>query len=66
MILEKNFLLLKSGIGDYRTFGTVLTTNLIQNEIQLDWHGIMWGMLAAASLPPQCLPNRVATISSTA
>jgi high-affinity nickel permease len=29
--------------------GTVLATNLINNEVQLDWHGIMWGMLAAAS-----------------
>jgi hypothetical protein len=35
-------------------FGTVLATNLIQNEVTLDWHGIM-GMMAAASLPPLCL-----------
>jgi hypothetical protein len=27
-------------------FGTVLATNLIQNEVTLDWHGIM-GMMAA-------------------
>jgi hypothetical protein len=37
------------------TFWNRFNNNLIQNEIQLDWHGIMWGMLAAASLPPQCL-----------
>ncbi|MET3539038.1 EamA family transporter [Chryseobacterium limigenitum] len=29
--------------------GTVLATNLINMEIELDWHGIFWGLLAAAS-----------------
>jgi len=29
--------------------GTVLATNLIQKNIALDWRGIMWGLLAAAS-----------------
>jgi drug/metabolite transporter (DMT)-like permease len=29
--------------------GTVLATNIFKNDVQLDWHGIMWGMLAAAS-----------------
>ena len=29
--------------------GTVLSTNIFKNDVQLDWHGIMWGMLAAAS-----------------
>ena len=29
--------------------GTVLATNIFKNDLQLDWHGIMWGMLAAAS-----------------
>jgi hypothetical protein len=52
--LEK-LLLLKSGIGDYCTFWNCFNNKLIQNEVQLDWHGIMWGMLAAASLPPLCL-----------
>jgi hypothetical protein len=40
MFLERSFLLLKSG-SSYCTFGTVLA-NLIQNEVTLDWHGIMW------------------------
>jgi hypothetical protein len=39
MFLE-GFLLLKSGSSHYCT-GTVLATNLIQNEVTLDWHGIM-------------------------
>lgn len=29
--------------------GTVLATNLINVEVKLDWHGIFWGLLAAAS-----------------
>ncbi|KPH12938.1 DMT family transporter [Chryseobacterium sp. ERMR1:04] len=29
--------------------GTVLATNLINMDIELDWHGIFWGLLAAAS-----------------
>lgn len=29
--------------------GTVLATNLINMEVQLDWHGLFWGLLAAAS-----------------
>ncbi|MBP4140416.1 DMT family transporter [Flavobacterium sp. I-SCBP12n] len=47
--------------------GTVLATNLINNEIQLDWRGIMWGVLAAASFTTTMFTaNRVATtISST-
>jgi drug/metabolite transporter (DMT)-like permease len=48
-------------------FGTVLATNLIQNEIQLDWHGIMWGMLAAASFTTTMFTaNSVATNISSA
>jgi threonine/homoserine efflux transporter RhtA len=39
--------------------GTVLATNLINNEVQLDWHGIMWGMLAAAPSQLQCLQQIV-------
>ncbi|MGO4822500.1 MULTISPECIES: EamA family transporter [unclassified Flavobacterium] len=47
--------------------GTVLATNLIQNEVQLDWHGIMWGMLAAASFTTTMFTaNRVATEISSA
>lgn len=29
--------------------GTVLATNLLKNEIELDWRGLLWGILAAAS-----------------
>lgn len=47
--------------------GTVLATNLINNEIQLDWHGIMWGFLAAASFTTTMFTaNRVATGISSA
>lgn len=47
--------------------GTVLATNLIQNEAQLDWHGIMWGILAAASFTTTMFTaNRVATDISSA
>lgn len=29
--------------------GTILATNLINIDIELDWHGVFWGLLAAAS-----------------
>lgn len=29
--------------------GTVLATNILQAEIEIDWRGIFWGLLAAAS-----------------
>ena len=29
--------------------GTVLATNILKSEIELDWRGIFWGLLAAAS-----------------
>jgi len=29
--------------------GTVLATNLINLNVKIDWHGIFWGLLAAAS-----------------
>lgn len=29
--------------------GTILATNILKSEIELDWRGIVWGMLAAAS-----------------
>src|SRR5690606_33130442 len=28
--------------------GTALATNLLRSEIDLDWRGVVWGMLAAA------------------
>jgi drug/metabolite transporter (DMT)-like permease len=47
--------------------GTILATNLINNDIQLDWHGIMWGMLAAASFTTTMFTaNSVATGISSA
>jgi drug/metabolite transporter (DMT)-like permease len=46
--------------------GTALATNLIKNEIQLDWRGIMWGLLAAASFTTTMFTsNRVAVKIST-
>lgn len=47
--------------------GTVLATNLINNKIALDWRGIMWGILAAASFTATMFTaNRVATGISSA
>lgn len=47
--------------------GTVLATNITQNEIQLDWRGLTWGCLAAASFTTTMFTaNRVATEISSA
>lgn len=47
--------------------GTALATNLIGKTIELDWRGIMWGMLAAASFTTTMFTsNRVATNLSSA
>ena len=47
--------------------GTLLATNIFKNDVQLDWHGIMWGMLAAASFTTTMFTaNRVATGISSA
>ena len=47
--------------------GTALATNLINNEVQLDWRGIMWGFLAAASFTTTMFTaNRVAVNISSA
>jgi drug/metabolite transporter (DMT)-like permease len=47
--------------------GTVLATNLINNKIELDWRGIMWGLLAATSFTATMFTaNRVATNISSA
>ncbi|MCC9071651.1 DMT family transporter [Flavobacterium sp. F-65] len=47
--------------------GTVLATNITQNEIQLDWRGLAWGCLAAASFTTTMFTaNRVATEISSA
>ncbi len=42
--------------------GTALATNIFKNEIQLDWRGLMWGILAAASFTTTMFTaNSVAT-----
>ena len=47
--------------------GTILATNLLQNETQLDWRGIVLGLLAAASFTTTMFAaNRVATGISSA
>ena len=47
--------------------GTLLATNIFQNDVQLDWHGMMWGMLAAASFTTTMFTaNRVAVGISSA
>ncbi len=48
-------------------FGTFLATNLMNNDTQIDWRGILWGMLAAASFTTTMFTaNRVATGISSA
>ncbi|WP_313803955.1 DMT family transporter [Flavobacterium sp.] len=47
--------------------GTALATNLLKSDINLDWRGIMWGMLAAASFTTTMFTaNRIATGISSA
>ena len=68
MILEKKIPSIQKIISVLIVLiGTGLATNLIHNEIQLDWHGIMWGMLAAASFTTTMFTvNRVAIGISSA
>lgn len=47
--------------------GTILATNLISNQVILDWRGIVWGLLAAASFTTTMFTaNRIATEISSA
>jgi drug/metabolite transporter (DMT)-like permease len=47
--------------------GTVLATNLINSEAVLDWRGIVWGLLAAASFTTTMFTaSRIATEISSA
>lgn len=47
--------------------GTVMATNLINNTTQIDWRGILWGILAAASFTTTMFTaNKVATGISSA
>ena len=68
MILEKKLPSKQKVIAVFIVlFGTVLATNLIHNDIELDWRGLVWGMLAAASFTTTMFTaNRVATEISSA
>ncbi|MDA6071268.1 DMT family transporter [Flavobacterium sp. AC] len=47
--------------------GTVLATNIIHNDVVLDWRGLAWGVLAAASFTTTMFTaNSVATEISSA
>ena len=47
--------------------GTVLATNLVNNQTQIDYRGIMWGMFAAASFTTTMFTaSRIATNISSA
>lgn len=47
--------------------GTALATNLVQSDITLDWRGVIWGLLAAASFTTTMFTsNRIATHLSSA
>lgn len=68
MILEKKLPSKQKVIAVFIVlFGTVLATNLINNDITLDWRGLLWGILAAASFTTTMFTaNRVATEISSA
>ncbi|MEP7094780.1 MAG: DMT family transporter, partial [Flavobacterium sp.] len=68
MVLEKKLPSLQKVIAVFIVLiGTVLATNIINNEIELDWRGIGWGILAAASFTATMFTaNRVATGISSA
>ena len=49
-IISKKFPHIKKVIATIIVLiGTFLATNLINLEVKLDWHGLFWGLLAAAS-----------------
>ncbi|GAA6768961.1 EamA family transporter [Flavobacterium johnsoniae] len=68
MILEKKLPSKQKVIAVFIVlFGTVLATNILKNDIALDWRGIVWGVLAAASFTTTMFTaNRVATEISPA
>lgn len=68
MILEKKLPSKQKVIAVFIVlFGTVLATNIINNDIDLDWRGLVWGMLAAASFTTTMFTaNSVATEISSA
>jgi drug/metabolite transporter (DMT)-like permease len=68
MVLEKKLPSKQKVIAVFIVLiGTVLATNIINNDIQLDWRGIAWGVLAAASFTTTMFTaNSVATEISSA
>ena len=68
MILEKKLPSKQKVIAVFIVLiGTVLATNIINNDIELDWRGIAWGVMAAASFTTTMFTaNRVATEISSA
>ena len=68
MILEKKLPSKQKVIAVFIVLiGTVLATNIINNDIKLDWRGIVWGILAAASFTTTMFTaNGVATGISSA
>lgn len=68
MVLEKKLPSLQKVIAVFIVLaGTVLATNILTNDIQLDWRGIGWGILAAASFTTTMFTaNRVAVEISSA
>ncbi len=50
MILEKKLPSKQKTIAVFIVLiGTLLATNILKNNLNIDWRGIIWGMLAAAS-----------------
>ncbi|WP_269237441.1 EamA family transporter [Flavobacterium flavigenum] len=68
MILEKKLPSLQKIIAVFIVLtGTVLATNILNSTIELDWRGIGWGILAAASFTTTMFTaNRVALEISSA
>jgi drug/metabolite transporter (DMT)-like permease len=68
MVLEKKIPSLQKIIAVFIVLvGTVLATNILNNIIALDWRGIGWGILAAASFTTTMFTaNRVAVEISSA
>ncbi|MDX6182278.1 DMT family transporter [Flavobacterium sp. Fl-77] len=68
MILEKKLPSKQKVVAVFIVLlGTILATNIINNEMELDWRGIAWGILAAASFTTTMFTaNRVATEISSA
>ena len=68
MILEKRIPSQQKIIAVFIVLtGTVLATNIINSDIKLDWRGIAWGILAAASFTTTMFTaNRVAIEISSA